>query len=390
MAGTMNFIKSTDRDGVTPQTLYIDAGSAGAIAETLKERGSKRLLILSNKSTLEYRAVEDTIRQYNEAGLRTFNYQRRNIVSDSRDIDGALKTYREYNCDTIIVIGSREDISVGKLTALAVTNPGKFTDLAGVGNVKFDIKTLVAIPVDSTASASTPESTFYDHETSSWNLCISQIMLPHMVVIDSDMLLRNANDSLALPALDALCMAIEAYLSPLGIKYPSYKADATVAIYKILGRLNRLMADNIDAYLQTKVAVGGFYAGLSTTRLGFGYTYFIMHKLQERAGCDYGFGMGKVLVAILRSLLEYKAQDMAELARLMHFCTPSLDTISAAQSFIDSVNDIFTKNTPPEKMLMLNPGDRSAIAEGAIKSMHEMGFETKISADTIENILRLI
>ena len=65
MSSKQNFIKTTQRDGVTPQTLYIDAGSAGTMAEVLKEKGTKRVLILSNKATLDYRPVEAMIKKYN-------------------------------------------------------------------------------------------------------------------------------------------------------------------------------------------------------------------------------------------------------------------------------------------------------------------------------------
>ena len=386
----MNFVKSTDRDGVTPQTLFVDSGSAAAICDLLRERGSKRLLILSNKQNLEYRTVGTLLKKYNEAGFRTFNYQRRNITADSRDIEGALLTYREYNCDTIIAIGSMEDINVAKLTAVAATNPGKYTSFAGIGNVRYDIKTLAAILVNNTPSASTPESTFFDHETSTWNTCISQIMLPHIVVIDSEMMMRNTQETMAVPALNALCLAIEAYLSPLSVQNPAYKADATVAIYKILGRLNNLVADNIDAYLQTKVAVGGFYAGLSTTRLGFGYTFFIMHKMQERYSCPYGTGMGRILVAVLREMVEYNAEEMADLARFMHFCTPSLDTVSAAHSFIESVDDIYKKNSPPGELPMMTPEARRSIAEDTRRSLSEMGITPRLSVDRLENMLRIL
>ena len=98
MSSKQNFIKTTQRDGVTPQTLYIDAGSAGTMAEVLKDKGTKRVLILSNKATLDYRPVEAMIKKYNDSGIRTFIYQRRNIVADSRDIEGALDTYKEYDC----------------------------------------------------------------------------------------------------------------------------------------------------------------------------------------------------------------------------------------------------------------------------------------------------
>ena len=119
MSGKLTFIKSTEKDGITPQALYMGAGAAGNIAEVLKERGSKRLLILSNKNTLEYRSVENVINKYNEAGLRTFKYQRRNIVADSRDIEGALRTYKEYNCDTIIVSRYPSILSAARLSSLS-------------------------------------------------------------------------------------------------------------------------------------------------------------------------------------------------------------------------------------------------------------------------------
>lgn len=390
MSSGLTFVKSTEHDGVTPQTLYIDAGAAGSIAEVLKERGSKRILILSNKATLEYRSVEAVIKTYNNAGLRTFKYQRHNIVADVYDIESALSTYNEYNCDTLVVIGNRQDITVGKMVAVAAKNPGKVTELSGIGKVKYDIGLLVVIMVDNTPSASTPECAFFDNETKTWHTVISQIILPQIVVIDSDMMMRNKTDIVGFSALNSLCMAIEAYLSPWADRYPEYRADAEVAIYKILGRLDSLVADNLDGYLQTKISTGGFYAGLSTTKLGFGYTYFMMHKMQERLGCEYGTAMGKILVAILKELLEFNAEDMARISRSQHFSTSSLDTLSAAQTFIESVSDIYKKNSPNEPFLNISPDDCVKIADDTRKALSELGFTPRISADRLVSILRTI
>jgi len=388
MSGKLTFIKSTEKDGITPQALYMGAGAAGNIAEVLKERGSKRLLILSNKNTLEYRSVENVINKYNETGLRTFKYQRRNIVADSRDIEGALRTYKEYNCDTIIVIGNRYDIAVGKLTAVSATNSGKPASFAGIGNVHYDIKTLVVVKVDSTPAASSPESSFYNHETDTWVTCFSQIMMPQIVVIDSDMMVRNNTDLVGFSALNGLCMAIEAYLSPLASRYPQYKADAAIAIYKIFDKLDSLAADNIDGYLLTMISMGGFYAGLASSRLGFGYAFFIMHAMQSRFGCEYGSGMGRILVAVLKELLNYYADPMAELSRSQHFCTTSLDTLSAAQSFIESVNDIYKKNLHFDDIPVMTPDDMRKIADDTRRMMIEMGFTPKITSERLVDILK--
>ena len=387
MSSKQNFIKATQRDGVTQQTLYIDAGSAGEVAEVIKEKGSKRVLILSNKATLDYRPVEAMIKKYNDTGLRTFIYQRRNIVADSRDIEGALDMYKEYNCDTIVVVGNRHDIYVAKMTAVCATNPGKPASFAGIGNIKYDIKLLVCIVVDSTPTSATPECTFFDHYSNTWINCISQIMLPHIVVIDSEMMMRNNTETVAFSSLNALCFAIEAYLSPFAANNPEYKANAAVAIYKIIGRLDNLVADKLDPYLQTKVAVGGFYAGLSTVKLGFGYTYFIMHEMQIKYGCEYGVGMGRILVKVLREMLEFSADDMAEISRSQHFCTSSLDTISAAQTFIETVGDIYNKNTPDEVLPNMTPDDRQKIAENVRRVMTDMGYQPRIATDRLTGVL---
>ena len=388
MSGRLTFIKSTERDGITPQTLYIEEGAAGDIADVLKERGSKRVLILSNKNTFEYRAVDRIIDRYNEAGLRTFKYQRRIDVADSRDIEGGLATYKEYNCDTIVVIGNRYDISVGKMVAVSATNPGKPASFAGIGNVKFDIKTLVVIKIDGTPAASTPECSFYNQETDTWITCFSQIMLPHIVVIDSELMMRNNVELIRFSALNSLCVAIEAYLSPLTAANPEYKANAAVAIYKIFGKLDSLAADKLDGYLQTRVSMGGFYAGLAATKLGFGYSYFIMHKMQEMYGCNYGTGMGRILVAVLRELLEFSTEQMAALSRSQQFCTSSLDNLSAAQSFIESVYDIYRKNMPDPSLPVMSPADCRKIAEDTRRSLADMGFEPRISVERLEMMLR--
>ena len=116
----------------------------------------------------------------------------------------------------------------------------------------------------------------------------------------------------------------------------------------------------------------------------------MMHKMQERLGCEYGTAMGKILVAILKELLEFNAEDMARISRSQHFSTSSLDTLSAAQTFIESVSDIYKKNSPNEPFLNISPDDCVKIADDTRKALSELGFTPRISADRLVSILRTI
>ena len=86
-------------------------------------------------------------------------------------------------------------------------------------------------------------------------------------------------------------------------------------------------------------------------------------------------------------MLEFSAPEMAEIARSQHFCTPSLDTISAAQTFIETVGDIYSKNLHDEVLPYMSPDDRQKIAESVRKMMTDMGYQPRIPTDRLTGVL---
>ena len=379
--------KAFKKEGSTPQSLYIDAGAAFRIIDELRQRNTKRILIVSSFNLLKRTNIAELIRFYEEQKFRIFVYQRNNSYADSADINDGLAMFLEFNCDTVIGIGDRQDIDVAKMIAVTATNPDEPEKFAGFGKIKNNIKTLVAVMTDCTAAVSSPDSDFISRDTGKWNTVLSNYIVPHIAVIDPDLMLRNSADNIAISALTALGIAVEAYTSPLSVNYPEYMANSMIAVTKIINNLDKLIADPTDAYLHMVVGTGGFYAGLATQKAGFGYAYIIRHKFMEFFDCEYGTGLGKILPRVLQARLDSCTSSLAELSRQNHFCTHSLDDLSAAQSFIEALENLYSKHLSKQVMPAISQDTAEKIALSTAREIASFGFPQDIDPGRLTNII---
>lgn len=346
MASKKKLVRYTRISDVDPQSLYLEEDARLHLIDELKAMGTRRILIVCDNSTRRLTPFDELFDCFDAEEFKVFIYcQTGNMLFD-RDIEGGVKIYREYNCDTIVVIGGTAEIDCAKLIAACVNNPVKSVNqLVGTNRLVNDIPPICSIMTENCASSTTASAEFFDNETKQWRTVLSGYLIPHMVVIDTDFSDRVARETIISSALTALCVAIEAYITPQSDKFTEYRASAPIACSIIFKNLEKYCNNSSDAFLRKQIAVGGFYAGLSARKTGIGYAHIIMHVLINHYGIVHGTGFTKILALVLQAQLgnERTCEALAEIAKISHFCSQNLDNRSAAESLIDNLTRITKK-----------------------------------------------
>ncbi len=359
-----SYIEYSSKAVFEPQQIFSGSGASLGLPSELKSGGARRILIICPRAILRYKAYENLTSKITSEGMRFFVFEKEDTLLLQSEAEACAKMFREYNCDTIITIGGTSAIDCGKLAiALGGSNDLKdATELAGDGKVRKGKGKLVCIVTDAGASAATPFAEFMS-ASSKWLMVRSSLIVPHVVVIDTDLSVRTDHNKALDSALTAFCEAIEAYISPVSSYNPLYRANAINACVTIYSNIPSIKASQEDAYLRYKLTAGGLCAGLSLRMTGIGYSHIAVHAMLER----YGDIHGAVYLRILRCLLEAESdllyRDLAVLARHLSICTKNADDRSAAQTFIDALDIMCRKYSENVSMPSIGKADALEIAE---------------------------
>ena len=166
-------------------------------------------------------------------------------------------------------------------------------------------------------------------------IALSSYLIPQLVVIDTE-ICQRVEKSVAIDGiLTSLCIAVEAFLSPASDSNPRYKANAVISCQLLLNNLDKLINNPDDTFIRKSIAVGSYYAGLSSTHTGIGYAHMIIHSMLEK-NCDvHGVYYLKLLSIILRKTMSFYNERIAELSRELHLCSNSADDTQASETLIE-------------------------------------------------------
>ena len=390
MAKQNKFVKYARTSDVDTQSFYIEDDARLHLADELKSKGTRRILVVCNDMIRKLRPFDEFANSLADAGFRLFVYSEQGEMLNDTDIEAGLKIYHEYNCDTIIAIGGTSEIDCGKLIAACVTNPVKsLTQLAGVNKLSNDIPALCTIMTENCASSTTASAEFYDTVNKKWRMVLSAYLVPHMVVIDTELSERISHEHAVSSAFTALCLTIEAYISPVAKLFPEFRASAINSSLIIFKNLEKFCNNTTDSFLRKQIAVAGFYAGLSTRKTGVGYAHIIMHTLIGKYGVTHGQGLTKILLMVLEEQLGNAdtCAALAELARASHFCSQGLSNEGAAESLIDNLRRLDQKVAVDLELPRINPDDIDSLVTEIEKEARMFVLSKDIDTKALSRIL---
>lgn len=389
MASGSRYIKYASKNETEPQSIYLESGSAYKVVDELRSLGTRRILLICDKSVRKYKNFEDLASFYASSGFRLFYYYRNDHILSDLDIREGLRVYNEFNCDTIITAGGADDINCGKLVAAAAINPVKDpVEFEGVDKIKRDISVLCCIVTDNSEACSSSIAEFRDTASGRWITCVSRFLVPQIAVIDTDFSIRTEPSVCESTALLSLASAIEAYLSPISGQTPQYKADALNSCINIFDNVEKMSNNPSDTYLRRVCSVGGMYAGLAMRKTGLGEAHILMHRLASRYSTDHAAGFNRIFPRFLRAqIASHPVADCAALAKELHMCTLNLDDADAAQVLADRVDRLYSRYKDISPMPQISEADARKIASEAEREASVFGITGVLPQETVAAIL---
>ena len=285
-----------------PQEIVFGVGALKRLPELLEKCGSRKMLIVSDRS-LEKIGVVDKVKKIVEAsGIEVSMFLDILPNPTVEMVDQAVKAYQDSGATSIVALGGGSPMDVAKAVGVLATYGGSITEYEGAHKVPGAIVPMIAIPTTAgTGSEVTPFSVITDTARNYKLTVFSYELLPKYALLDPEMITSVPPSVAAACGIDALIHALEAYIS-LGSS-PFSDAMAEKAMELIGGNIRRFVANRKDIEAASAMMTGSMFAGIAFAWARLGNVHAMSHPVSAYFGVAHGVANAILLPVIV----EYNA-----------------------------------------------------------------------------------
>ena len=295
-----------------PKSVLYGRNSLEKLGEQSKKLG-KRAFIVTDTNMEKLGYVEKCMQQLNKKGITVSTYNKVDAEPTNIHVLEALSLCKEEKCDFIIGIGGGSCIDAAKAVAVLYTNGGEVEDY-----VQKDIKIennplpLIAIPTTSgTGSEVTSVAVITNKKTDVKMMMKHPSFIPKVAIIDPVLTSSLPPQITAATGIDALCHAIEAYISKFS--QPLTDVLALSAIESIMKYLRIAYEDGRNMEAREAMMIASLQAGIAFSNA----SVTLVHGMSRPVGALFHVPHGISNAILLPTVLEFtKTSAMKRLAKI--------------------------------------------------------------------------
>ncbi|WP_031409073.1 iron-containing alcohol dehydrogenase [Geobacillus vulcani] len=309
------------------------------VGRQAKALGSKAFIV--SDPVMENIGLVARCEQYlQEAGVPFAKYTRVDKEPTDVHVNEALDVCRSERCDVIIALGGGSSIDAAKAVAVMMTNEGTISDY--VGNARMFTKKpvpLIAIPTTAgTGSEVTKVTVIIDTKTDVKMMISQPALLPAVAIVDPLLTVSCPPSVTAATGVDALCHAIEAYISRRA--HPVTDVLALSAIEAIIGHLRRAYENGQDIEAREKMAIAAMKAGMAFSNASVTLVHGMSRPIGALFHVPHGVSNAMLLPGVLEFTKDSATERLAVIARLINPQLKDVSDAEAADALVEEVKQL--------------------------------------------------
>ena len=313
---------------VLNETSYFGFGAREVLAEEIKNRGYKKVLVVTDKSLFEIGLTKKVTDKLDEAGIEYTVYSEVKPNPTVTNVKDGLKVCREFGADVIVAVGGGSSIDTAKGISIVMTNPDRedIVSLNGASNTVNKGMPLIALPTThGTAAEVTINYVITDEEREIKMVCVDPHDIPLVAIVDTELMSTLPKSIASSTGMDALTHAIEGYITKAhNTMSDMFHMRAIELIFENLpAAVNEKNQDAID-----KMGLAQYIAGMGFSNVGLG----IVHSMAHQLGAVYDTPHGLANAILLPTVMRFNGQNPATAQRfreiLMHIGRPDAEHLN--------------------------------------------------------------
>lgn len=320
---------------VSPEIIF-GRNALSQVGESALRLGARKVFVVSDGGVADAGWVEKALGYLKAVNLEYEVFF--DITSNPKDDEVAkgLNRYLDSNCDALLAVGGGSPIDVAKAIAILATNGGVIQDYEGISKVTRPLPPmLMASSTAGSGSELTQFAIVVDRLRKLKMAIISKSLVPDIAIIDPEILVTKSARLTASTGMDALCHAIEAYVSLAAT--PLTDIHALNAIRLVSGNLRQSVACRTNLEAKTNMAMASLNAALALSNAILGVTHAMTHQVDGLLDQHHGESNASLLPHVMEFNLMACPEKYKIVAEAMGEDIFGMSTLSAAEKAVESV-----------------------------------------------------
>lgn len=287
-----------------PTTIYFGEGSLLALAKNLKEKGHKKMLVVTDPKLRELKAPQPLLSALEARGISFTLYSETHANPREEDVEGGVSVYKKEACDGIIAFGGGSPMDVAKAIKLLATHPlplSLYEDATGGGqNIRHKMPALYAIPTTAgTGSEVGRSSVIILKGSNQKNIIFHPSLMPDTAVLDPNLTLNLPPHLTAATGMDAFTHNLEAYFAPSF--HPIAEGIALEGLRLIVEALPEAYQHGQNCDARGKMLIASTMGAVAFQK-GVGMTHSLAHPLSAKFDMHHGLANALLLPFVVEFL----------------------------------------------------------------------------------------
>ena len=285
---------------VLNETSYFGKRAREELPREIKERGFKKVLVVTDKSLFDAGVTSKVTDILYKANIEYTIYSDVKPNPTIKNVLDGVEKCKKSDADVIVAVGGGSSIDTAKGISILMTNPDRMdvVSLNGASNTKNKGLPLIALPTTSgTAAEVTINYVITDETRKIKMVCVDPHDIPILAIVDSDLMASMPKSIAASTGMDALTHAVEGYIT---------KAHNTMSDMFHMKAI-QLIFENLPAAVNEKdekaienMGLAQYIAGMGFSNVGLGIVHSMAHQLGAVYDTPHGIANAILLPTVMR------------------------------------------------------------------------------------------
>jgi len=325
-----------------PTTILFGNGAVNEIPACLKETGSEKPLIITDKALTGTAGYSRLTAALENAGISFSVFTEVHPNPLDSDVEAALSVYRAEGCDGVIGLGGGSPLDTAKAAAVLVSNGGSLSDYdvqnGGGSHIVKALPPIIAVPTTAGTGSEVGKCAVITSSSQHRKYMICHpSLLPLRAVLDPELTVSLPAHLTAATGMDALTHCIESLTAP--IFHPMCDAIALKGIEFVAGNLETAVKNpgNLEARGKMLLAAS---MGAVAFQKDLGAAHSLSHALSAVYGFQHGLGNAICLPPVMEYNRDAAKEQYALIPPYFGINTFGKDPGEAADIAIAEVRDL--------------------------------------------------
>lgn len=328
---------------VLNETSYFGMGAREVLAEEIKARGFKKVLVVTDKALFECGVTSKVTDELDKAQIEYSVYSDVRPNPTKKNVWDGVKACKEAKADVLVAVGGGSSIDTAKAIGIITNNPENedIVSLEGASNTKNKSLPIIALPTTAgTAAEVTINYVITDEDREVKMVCVDPHDIPIIAIIDTELMASMPKSIAASTGMDALTHAVEGYIT---------KAHNTMSDMFHIQAIKLIFA-NLPAAVNDKtpeavdnMGLAQYIAGMGFSNVGLGIVHSMAHQLGAVYDTPHGLANAILLPTVMRFNGEVCYERFRDILIALNVDAKDMSKEEVIDTFVGMIEDLSRK-----------------------------------------------